>query len=208
MLKGIMWVGLFTFLVVFFSACDIPFNIDVFSGHQSGGQQNAPTGASGSFNTTTTTPDWGHQTKTSGCQAQGPLQDKGCTPGDIFRRVTKAQVCTPGYATSVRSVPVSLKNQVYASYGITKRRPGQYQIDHLVSLQLGGSNGISNLWPESATPVPGYHEKDKVENYLRDQVCSGKMRLQDAQNQIATNWLEVYNRMPDKSSNKYNTPTD
>ena len=38
--------------------------------------------------------------------------------------------------------------------------------------------------------------KDKVENYLHDQVCSGAMPLQEAQTEIATNWLAVYNRMP------------
>ncbi|GCE23537.1 HNH endonuclease signature motif containing protein [Dictyobacter kobayashii] len=207
MRKGIMWVGLFTLLVIFFSSCNIPIDIGVFGGHQtSGGQQNASAGASGAFNEAA--PDWGHQTKTTGCQAQGPIQDKECTPGNIFANLTREQVCTPGYASSVRNVAVSTKNLIYASYGITKRSPGQYQIDHLVSLKLGGTNDISNLWPESATPVPGYHEKDKVENYLSDQVCSGKLSLKDAQIQIATNWLEVYNRMPDKSSNKYNAPTD
>ena len=40
------------------------------------------------------------------------------------------------------------------------------------------------------------HEKDKVENYLHDQVCSGAMPLSEAQKEIATNWLAVYNRMP------------
>jgi hypothetical protein len=28
-------------------------------------------------------------------------------------------------------------------------------------------------------PVPGFHEKDKVENYPRRQVCSGTMSLTD-----------------------------
>jgi hypothetical protein len=61
---------------------------------------------------------------------------------------------------------------------------------------LGGSNDISNLFPEAASPKPGFHEKDKVENYLHDQVCSGAMTLQIAQIAIATNWLDVYNSMP------------
>jgi len=39
------------------------------------------------------------------------------------------------------------------------------------------------------------NQKDEVENYLHDQVCSGAMSLKDAQAQIATNWLAVYNRM-------------
>lgn len=139
---------------------------------------------------------WGMRTKTSGCQVAGPLQDKACTPGDIFPDATSAQICTPGYASSVRDVPQSVKSQVYAAYGIAKRSPGQYEVDHLVSLQLGGSNDISNLWPEAAKPVPGFHEKDRVENYLHDEVCAGKISLKEAQAEIATNWLTVYNRMP------------
>ena len=59
-----------------------------------------------------------------------------------------------------------------------------------------GSNDIANLWPEAASPTPGFHQKDEVENYLHDQVCSGAMSLKDAQTQIDTNWLTVYQRMP------------
>jgi hypothetical protein len=143
-------------------------------------------------------PDWGHQTKTSNCAAQGALPDPACTPGDIFSNVTKADVCKPGYASSVRDVPQSVKNKVYAEYGIASHQPGEYEVDHFVSLELGGSNDISNLWPEPAKPTPGFHEKDKVENYLHDQVCSGAMTLPEAQVKIATNWLEVYNNLPKK----------
>ena len=139
---------------------------------------------------------FGVQTKTSGCQAQGALPDSGCTPGAIFASATKDQICQSGYASSVRNVPTSEKDQVYAEYGIASHYPGQYEVDHLVSLELGGSNDIANLWPEAASPTPGFHQKDQVENYLHDQVCSGAVSLQQAQVEIATNWLAVYNQMP------------
>ena len=156
-----------------------------------------PTPSSSSSTTPASgTPNWGVQAKTSGCKANGALQDAACTPGAILPKVTKSQVCTSGYATSVRNVPQSEKNQVYAEYGITSHKAGQYEVDHLVSLELGGSNDISNLWPELASPKPGFHEKDKVENYLNDQVCSGAITLQQAQVEIATNWLAVYQSMP------------
>ncbi len=141
-------------------------------------------------------PQWGHQTKTSGCMAQGGLPDPACTPGDILPDATKDKICVSGYASSVRSVPSSEKDAVYAEYGITHHTTGQYEVDHFVSLELGGSNDISNLWPQPASPKPGFHEKDKVENYLHDQVCSGAMTLADAQRAIATNWLAVYSQMP------------
>ncbi|HEU5441426.1 MAG TPA: HNH endonuclease, partial [Ktedonobacterales bacterium] len=123
------------------------------------------------------------------------LPDPGCTPGAIFPNATKDQICQSGYASSVRNVPQSVKDKAYASYGIASHLPGQYEVDHLVSLELGGSNEIANLWPEAASPTPGFHEKDKVENYLHDQMCSGAISLHDAQVEIATNWLAVYQQM-------------
>lgn len=129
------------------------------------------------------------------CQSQLPYPDATCTPGAVFN-VTADQVCTPGYASSVRNVPQSEKNQVYAEYGITSHTSGQYEVDHFIPLELGGSNDISNLWPEPASPTPGFHQKDKVENYLHDQVCSGAISLSDAQHAIASDWVAVYNSMP------------
>ncbi len=137
----------------------------------------------------------GQRTKTSGCVSQNALADPDCTPGAIFPDATAAQICVPGYSSKVRNVPDSVKNQAYAEYGIASHQPGEYEVDHLISLELGGSNDISNLWPEPASPVPGFHEKDKVENYLHDQVCSGAISLQDAQSIIAHDWLSVYQSM-------------
>ena len=137
----------------------------------------------------------GKRTKTSGCVSQNALSDLACTPGAVFPDVTKDQICQSGYSTSVRNVPDSEKNQVYAEYGIQSHTTGQYEVDHLISLELGGSNDIANLWPEPAEPRPGFHEKDKVENYLHDQVCSGAISMADAQYIIATDWLSVYNQM-------------
>jgi hypothetical protein len=142
-----------------------------------------------------TAPKWGVQTKTAGCLAHGGLPDAACTPGDIFPDATKEKICVSGYARSVRDVPQSLKNKVYEQYTIRSHATGQYEVDHLVSLQLGGSNDLANLWPEAASPKPGFHEKDSIENYLHAQVCSGAMSLKEAQIQIATNWLAIYNNM-------------
>ena len=62
-------------------------------------------------------------------------------------------------------------------------------------MELGGSNDIANLWPEAAEPWPGFHEKDKVENYLHEEVCAGRIPLAQAQSEIANNWLEFYKQM-------------
>jgi hypothetical protein len=132
-----------------------------------------------------------------------PLQDKACTPGNVFPNATVGDgsshdICVAGYTKTIPDIPLSLQNQAYAAYGVTSHAAGQYEIDHLVPLELGGNNlpgDTSNLWPEPASPVPGFHEKDTVEIYLHDQVCSGKMSLHAAQVTIATNWIAVYNQI-------------
>ena len=72
-----------------------------------------------------------------------------------------------------------------AQYGFTGA-PRQYEEDHLISLELGGDpTDPKNLWPEpGASPNP----KDKVENFLHDAVCSGRISLQAARDRIAANW--------------------
>jgi hypothetical protein len=130
------------------------------------------------------------------CQINDAYPDASCTPGTVFATVTTDQACTPGYTTTVRHVPQSVKDEVYAEYGITSHSSWQYEIDHLIPLELAGSNALSNLWPEPAVPQPGFHEKDQVENYLHRQVCSGSMSLSDAEHAIASDWVAVYNQMP------------
>jgi hypothetical protein len=125
------------------------------------------------------------------CHVRGALPDPVCTPGAVFP-VTSERVCQPGYARSVRNVPESEKLAVYKEYGIFHHVPGAYEIDHLISLELGGSNDKANLWPESYSGPNNARDKDKVENALHQQVCGKIITLAQAQYEIATNWLAVY----------------
>ena len=125
------------------------------------------------------------------CQMQDKLPDPVCTPGAVFQ-VTKEDICVKGYTKKVRYVTAKTKNLVYQEYGITTHAKGEYEVDHFIPLELGGSNDLKNLWPEPAEPRPGFHEKDRVENYLHRQVCTGQMTLAEAQKQIQTDWLAVY----------------
>jgi hypothetical protein len=122
------------------------------------------------------------------------LPDRACTPGAVFRSVGKSQVCVPGHARRVRNVPQSLKNSIYGEYGIRSHSRGQFEVDHLVPLELGGSNAAKNLWPEAASPKPGFHEKDRLENALHERVCSGAMSLTRAQHLFERNWVAAYRR--------------
>lgn len=132
-------------------------------------------------------------TKHSGCHVRGPLPDAACTPGTRYARVGRARVCTPGYAGSVRNVPESRRDAVYGEYGMARHFNGRNgELDHLVSLELGGTNATANLFPEAASPRPGSHDKDRLENELHDEVCSGRITLRHAQRLIAGDWVKAY----------------
>jgi hypothetical protein len=116
-----------------------------------------------------------------------PKPDPRLSPGAKFP-VTAAQVCVSGYSTSVRSVSQSEKNAVFAEYGIASHAPYSYEVDHLISLELGGSNDIRNLWPEPYAGSGGAHAKDAIENELHAQVCSPAISLATAQAEIVRWW--------------------
>lgn len=91
-----------------------------------------------------------------------------------------------------------MKNEVYAEYGVERDKgicKGGCEIDHLVSLEIGGADAVKNLWPQPSQPKPGFHEKDILENWLHAQVCSGKMDLAEAQATIRTDWYAEYLEM-------------
>ena len=120
------------------------------------------------------------------------LPDPKLSPGDVLTSDPKI-VCVSGYTKTVRNVPQALKEQVYREYGITHRESGEYEIDHIISLELGGSNSIRNLYPESFQTQPlNAHVKDQLENRLHDLACSGKITLQEAQQAISSNWTAAY----------------
>jgi type II secretory pathway pseudopilin PulG len=134
-------------------------------------------------------------TQHTGCTVDGPLPDGDCTPGAKFKYATKAKVCVKGYSQNVRNVSTATKNAVYAAYGLTTHFNGTTgEVDHLVSLELGGSNARSNLFPEAASPTPGSHEKDRLENKLHSMVCAATMTLRAAQEAIAHDWVTAYRR--------------
>ncbi|WP_174720030.1 MULTISPECIES: hypothetical protein [unclassified Meiothermus] len=126
-------------------------------------------------------------------QATPPLlPDAAKTPGDVLT-TDASLVCQKGYSASVRNVPPALKQQVFALYGLTKA-PGQdWEVDHLISLELGGSNSVRNLWPQAGFITPwNYHVKDRLENALHYLVCRGELPLSVAQHAIAKNWIEAF----------------
>jgi hypothetical protein len=139
------------------------------------------------------------RTKTGGCKL-GALPDRRCSPGAYYSGLTKAVICSSSFHTgTIRNVPQSEKYAVEREYGLAAKLYGRtLEIDHIVSLELGGSNDIANLYPEEAklpAKAPGFHVKDKLENKLHALVCAGAMSLRAAQRGIAGNWEKLYKKV-------------
>jgi hypothetical protein len=107
--------------------------------------------------------------------------------------VTAAVLCSPGYSTGTYRAPESQTE--HFKWDVAEPAYGQDhlsgELDHLVSLELGGANDASNLWVEAGS-IP--NPKDSVENALHDWVCSAtgaqaQKRLKQAQRAIAHDWL-------------------
>jgi hypothetical protein len=128
----------------------------------------------------------------------GQLPDPRCTPGSVDPAVTQAgigsTICKKGWTGTVRppeSQTEHFKYDVaYPAYGTP--RSERTELDHLVPLELGGSNDATNLWPEyPPTPNP----KDKVEGALNRAVCDGRVSLAAAQKAIAADWLTAEQKL-------------
>jgi hypothetical protein len=91
-----------------------------------------------------------------------------------------------------------------AYFGRVPGMQGRYEIDHLDSLDLGGSNDPKNLWPESYyTEQFNAHVKDKLEDRLAANVRHKLERrghdaatalLKQCQDEIATDWIAAYHK--------------
>jgi hypothetical protein len=128
----------------------------------------------------------------------GQLPDPRCTPGSVDPDVTRADlgstICKRGWTATVRppeSQTERFKYDVaYPAYGTPSAE--RTELDHLVPLELGGSNDATNLWPEyPPTPNP----KDSVENALNAAVCDGRVSLTAAQDAIASDWLTAERKL-------------
>jgi len=145
--------------------------------------------------------------KTDGCKVRTShgysIPDPACTPGAVNPTVTAAVLRAGTFRTPCERNTASsaaAKAKTYAEYGIAhpahNTGAGQTcELDHLVSLEIGGADTVDNIWPQCgpdgvALNARYFKVKDKVENYLAAQVRAGKMTPEAAQHGIATDWTQ------------------
>ncbi len=129
-----------------------------------------------------------------------PARTPGATNSDITQANIRDTICNPRWSTRFIRPEASYTNRLKAEqigeYGYSDSRVRDYEEDHFIPLELGGNpTDPRNLWPEpfeTSIPDGGAHFKDKVENYLHAEVCSGSLTLEQAQREITEDWYRVY----------------
>lgn len=126
------------------------------------------------------------------------LPNPTLTPG-VVRPLSTTQVCGTAWGKDARHVTLAMKKSVFARYGIPYEQHGQYEVDHLVSRELGGADDADNLWPEPwyltvNGKEMGAHQKDRAENATHKAVCAGTITLAEAQRQIESDWTVLYRK--------------
>jgi hypothetical protein len=122
------------------------------------------------------------------------LPDPGITPG-ATREVALADLCSADSDEVVRSVPSSLQEKILQEYGIHGVPAAEFEVDYLITPGLGGSDDVRNLWPEPhSNTVWNSYVKDQLEDRLHHMVCERKITLNEAQREIASNWIEAYKK--------------
>lgn len=71
--------------------------------------------------------------------------------------------------------------------------PHDYEEDHLISLEVGGSpRSPANLWPEPWTGPLNARDKDRLENLVHKLVCSGTISVSEGQRELSADWIGFY----------------
>lgn len=126
--------------------------------------------------------------------AQGDEPDLRLTPGATVP-VTINEVCGEAAAGMEPVVPVLLQRRVFELYGVMPSQPKAYEVDYLITPQLGGATDIRNLWPEPyGNTLWNAHVKDQLEDRLHEMVCRGDLDLATAQRDISTDWIGAYRK--------------
>jgi hypothetical protein len=129
-----------------------------------------------------------------------PVRTPGATNPNITQGNIRETICNPRWSTkSVRPKAAytdRLKARQIREYGYSDLRARDYEEDHFIPLELGGNpSDPKNLWPEpfeTSIRDGGARAKNEVEKYLRAEVCSGALTLEQAQREISEDWYRVY----------------
>ena len=116
------------------------------------------------------------------------------TPG-VARDVALGDICGGDPRVALRPIPADVHRSVFDAYGADYGRADDYELDQLITPELGGTQDPANLWPQTYTSTQwNAWVKDELERLLHQRVCEGSMTLAAAQQEMASDWIAAYKR--------------
>ena len=110
------------------------------------------------------------------------LPNPKLTPG----RVAKSEKDRDGVTTA-------MEQKIFARYRLPWEWRASFKIDHLIPLELGGADTIDNLWPQRIEAKPyGPGRKELLTEVLLEKVRSGRLTLDQAQEEIRRDWIDAF----------------
>lgn len=94
-----------------------------------------------------------------------------------------------------QTISTAVRRTVLHGYGMESVPEDQYELDYLITPQLGGAPDARNLWPQRyQARVWNAGVKDQLEDLLPRLVCEGRVDLRTAQRDIAADWVAAYRK--------------
>jgi hypothetical protein len=134
------------------------------------------------------------------------VPDPDCTPGAFNPTLTVAVLNDGRFRTDcVRDKATSAEKKKDLRFyhqnkpTINKAQKQVCELDHFISLELGGADTLDNIWPQcgpSRVVLKNrfFKQKDTVENFLAWLVKNDRMDLADAQKGIVADWTQFLDK--------------
>jgi len=114
------------------------------------------------------------------------------TPGATWD-VSAEELCSG--TTHTRPISAAMRAEVLNAYGVEGVPSDQYELDYLITPELGGATDARNLWPQRYTSsIWNARVKDELERLLPRLVCGRKLDLATAQRDMAVDWVAAYKK--------------
>jgi hypothetical protein len=114
------------------------------------------------------------------------------TPGATWE-VSAEELCSG--TTHTRPITTAMRAEVLSAYGVENLPSDQYELDYLITPELGGATDTRNLWPQRyQSPTWNARVKDELERLLPQLVCSRQLDLATAQREMAVDWVAAYKK--------------
>jgi len=123
------------------------------------------------------------------------VPDLKLTPGSV-RTTDLALICGAG-TKALRHWSRERDDRILRAYGLPPGAHPDFEIDHSIPLGIGGDDSDRNLWAQprrSIEPTWNAEAKDRLEGFLREEICAGRLDAKKAQRDIAADWMGLYER--------------